>query len=495
MDQRLTGIRHPRAPPYPYPNERRGSPSCLLLAILAPLRINPHPSARIDLHPSPSGIHVTPMTSSGPFHPPHPDAARSLRPWIALAFTVLLGLSGTQVAAAQDTPAGSLFDPAIASHPGVVQALEILERDFDRQVEEWIHITEIPAPSGHEQERAEYLRQEFEALGLEVSIDSIGNVTARRPGTGGGPTIVYAAHMDTVFPLGTDITVRIDGDTLRAPGISDDSNELASMLALARAMDEAGLETRGDILFVGTVQEEVGLVGMTYWLDHNPEPDMLIALDSGLGSVSYGALGIYWTRYFFRGEAAHTLSSTGRPHPARAVSRAILSLYEMELPGGSDGAVMNVGMLEGGEIYNAIPAQVSFTLDLRSVDPELLDRLNDEVEARVAAAAAAEGVEWALEATNRTPAGGTEADLADRRTHPVVETTLHVHQHLGLEARAVASGATDANVAVARGIPAIATGTGRGGNAHTLAEWAYVPIQRTGMRMLLLLTASLAGVE
>lgn len=438
---------------------------------------------------------MTPLNSSRSSHPLHPGATRPFRHWVAFALGVVLGFSGPAPAAAQDVPSGSLFNPDLASHPGVVQALEILERDFERQVEEWIHLTQIPSPSGHEQERAAYLREQFEALGLEVTIDSIGNVTARRPGTGGGPTIVYAAHMDTVFPLGTDITVRIDGDTLRAPGISDDTNELAAMLALARAMDEAGLETRGDILFVGTVQEEVGLVGMRYWLDNNPEPDMLIALDSGLGGVSYGALGIYWTRYLFQGEAAHTLSSTGRPHPARALSRAILSLYEMELPTGSDGAVMNVGMLDGGEIYNAIPAQVSFTLDLRSVDPELLDRLNEEVEARVAAAAQAEGVQWAMEETNRTPAGGTEADLADRRTHPVVETTLHVHQHLGLEARAVASGATDANVAVARGIPAIATGTGRGGNAHTLAEWAYVPTQRTGMRMLLLLTASLAGVE
>jgi tripeptide aminopeptidase len=430
---------------------------------------------------------MTPMT---PMTPPPTSRPRALPSLLALA---VAGLAWTAPAAAQ-APEASLFTPDLERHPGVIQAAEILERDFDRQVQEWIQLTEIPAPSGHEAERAAFLQREFEALGLEVTIDSIGNVTARRPGVGGGPTLVYAAHMDTVFPLGTDITVRIHGDTLRAPGISDDTNELAAMLALARAMDEAGIQTRGDILFVGTVQEEVGLKGMTYWLDTNPEPDMLVALDSGLGGVSYGALGIYWTRYFFRGEAAHTLGSAGRPHPARALSRAILSIYEMELPTGPDGAVMNVGMLEGGQIFNAIPAEVSFTVDLRSVDPELLDPLNEEIEARVAAAAEAEGVDWALEAVNRTPAGGTEASLADRRRHPLVETALHVHEHLGFEARASASGATDANVAVARGIPAIATGTGRGGNAHTLQEWAYVPIQREGMRMLLLLTVSLAGL-
>lgn len=435
----------------------------------------------------------------------HP--ARTLRPSATRARTAALTLLAaaaalpaslalpTTPALAQDQAAGSIFSAAVAEHPAVIRAGEILERDFERQVEEWIHLTQIPAPSGQEDERGAYMRDAFEAMGLQVTTDAMGNVTATRPGTGGGPTIVYAVHMDTVFPLDTDVTVRIDGDTLRAPGISDNTNELAAILALARAMDEAGLETRGDIVFVATVEEEVGLKGMTYWLNNNPEPDMLIALDSGLGSVMYGALGIYWTRYFFRGEAAHTMASTGRPHPARALSRAILSVYELDLPSGSDGAVMNVGILDGGEIFNGIPEEVSFTLDLRSVDPELLERLNTEVEARIAAAAESEGVEWRLEAVNRTPAGGTEADLADRRTHPVVETTMDVHRHLGLDVRAVASGATDANVAVGRGIPAIATGTGRGGGAHSLAEWSYVPAQRTGMQMLILLTASLAGVE
>jgi tripeptide aminopeptidase len=247
---------------------------------------------------------MTPMT------PPPTSRPRAFPSLLALA---VAGLAWTVPAAAQ-APEASLFTPDLERHPGVIRAAEILERDFDRQVEEWIHITEIPAPSGHEEERAEYLRQEFEALGLEVTIDSIGNVTARRPGTGGGPTIVYAAHMDTVFPLGTDITVRIDGDTLRAPGISDDSNELASMLALARAMDEAGLQTRGDILFVGTVQEEVGLVGMTYWLD-TTQSRTCSSPWIRARAVSYGALGIYWTRYFFRGEAAHTLSSPAGPTP------------------------------------------------------------------------------------------------------------------------------------------------------------------------------------
>jgi tripeptide aminopeptidase len=422
-----------------------------------------------------------------------------VNPTATLRRTVLPGIALATLVGAHPAPAqqatGSRFEPALESHPAVTRALAALERDFPRQVEEWIRITEIPAPSGHERRRAEYMRQQLEGEGLEVTIDSIGNVVARRPGTGGGPSLVFAAHMDTVHPLETDVTVRIDGDTLRAPGVSDNSDELASILALVRAMNEANLRTRGDLVFIGTAQEETGLAGMRYWLDNNPAPDMLIALDSGLGSIAYGALGIYWSRYVFTGEGAHTLASAGRPHPARALSRAILSIYEIEVPAGPGGAVLNVGILEGGEIYNAIPREVSFTMDLRSVDPSLIDRLDGEIDQRVRRAAEQEGVEWRKEETSRSPAGGTEAALADRRGHPLVETALAVHRHLGVEAQAVASGATDANVAVVRGIPAIAIGTTRGGGAHTLGEWAHVPSARTGMRMLLLLTASLAGVE
>jgi tripeptide aminopeptidase len=421
----------------------------------------------------------------------------TLRPARRIACTVAAGLLLVlpAVAASGQQSPGSAFDPALAGHPAVAGALSVLERDFAQQVEEWIRITQIPAPSGREQRRAEYLSQQFREQGLEVGIDSIGNVVATRRGTGGGPTIVFAAHMDTVHPLETDVTVRIDGDTLRAPGVSDNSDELAAMLALVRAMNEANLRTPGDLVFIGTVQEEVGLVGMSYWLDDNPAPDMLIALDSGLGSVFYGAMGIYWSRYLFRGEGSHTLSSAGKPHPARALSRAILSVYGIEIPDGMGGAVLNVGMLDGGEIYNAIPREVSFTMDLRSVNPILLDMLDRQIDELVAAAAAEEGVAWAKEETSRTPAGGTEASLADRRAHPLVQTALDVHRHLGVEAQAIAAGATDANAAVARGIPAIAIGTGRGGGAHTLDEWAHVPSVATGMRMLLLLTASLAGVE
>jgi len=252
-------------------------------------------------------------------------------------------------AAAQQTQYQTRFTRALAEQPAARDALRWLDANFARQVEEWIRITEIPGKSEHEQARAAYVKAQLEAAGLTVTIDSIGNVIARRPGTGGGETVVFAAHLDTVHPQDTDVTVKRDGNIMRAPGIFDNSASVANMLAIVRAMNAANVRTRGDVIFIGTAQEELGLRGMSYWLDHNPGvADILIALDGGLPAVNYGALGIYWTRYFFRGAGSHTNTSAGKPHPARALAEAIRSIYEIRIPDGQGGAVYNVGMLDGG---------------------------------------------------------------------------------------------------------------------------------------------------
>lgn len=411
----------------------------------------------------------------------------------ALTLAALLPAALAAPAAAQQTHP-THFSAATANAPAVRDALAWLVTNFPAQIEEWVRITEIPAPSTQEQQRAAYIRAEMEKAGLEVTLDSIGNVTGRRRGTGGGPTVVFAGHMDTVHPMDTDVGVRRDGMMLRAPGVFDDSAALADMLAMIRAMNANGVRTRGDLLFVGTVQEELGLRGMDYWLAHNPRPDMVVAVDGGLGPVNYGALGIYWTRYHFTGEGSHTNTSAGKPHPARALADAVRSIYEIRIPEGRGGAVYNVGMLAGGKIFNAIPEDVSFTMDLRSVNPALLDSLDAEIGRRVAAAAEAHQVRWSHHVVQRHRAGGTEEMLRDRRAHPIVQTALDAHAFLGIEATAHASGSTDANVAVTRGIPAIAIGRALGGNQHTLSEWADAPTALPATKMLLLVAVSLAGL-
>lgn len=410
---------------------------------------------------------------------------------VLMLIGILIAAPGT----AQE-PYPTNFSPAVAQRAQVRDAIGRLERNFPSQVEEWIRITEIPGKSEHEEARAAYVRTEMERQGLTVTIDSIGNVIGRRPGTGGGQTVAFAAHLDTVHPLETDLTVRVAGDTLHAPGIFDNSASLANMLAVIRALNEADIQTRGELIFIGTTQEEVGLRGMAYWLDSNPgATDVLVALDGGLGSVNYGALGIYWTRYFFRGEGSHTVTSTGKPHPVRALARAVESIYELRVPEGRGGAVFNVGMVDGGLIFNGIPQEVSFTMDLRSVNPVLLDSLNTEIEARVARAAEAERVELETEVVIRNPAGGTPEMLQEQRRHPLIQTAVDIHQFLGIGTRAVPTGSTDANMGVVRGIPTISVGRSFGGEQHTLQEWAHVPSALAATKMVLLLAVSMAGMR
>lgn len=413
----------------------------------------------------------------------------------ALAVTALLALFTAGDAAAQQAYP-TAWDPALLNRPDVRAALAHLERGMPRQVEEWIHIAQMPGAPGEEQQRGTYVRAEMEKAGLAVRVDSMGNVTGVRRGTGGGPTIVFAAHMDIVFPRETDVRVRRDGDTLRAPGVFDNSASVANMLATIRALNAARIVTKGDLVFVGTVQEEIGLRGMDYWLRHNPRPDLLIAMDGGLGPINYGALGIYWTRYRYKASGAHTLQSRGRPTPVKALADAIDRIYALQPPPLPNGAVINVGQVHGGVIFNGIPQDLFFTVDLRSSDPALLDSLDREITRIARESAEREGVELVVEVEQKNGAGGTEAMLAGARRHPLVQTAIDIQRHLGVRvgmpgaAEALATGSTDANVGVVMGIPSISIGRSYGGNNHTLTEWAHWPSALEGTKLTLLLATT-----
>jgi acetylornithine deacetylase/succinyl-diaminopimelate desuccinylase-like protein len=411
----------------------------------------------------------------------------------------LMPLLGAAPAAAQQPSYPTRFSPSVAEAPAVRDALDYVDRHFDAQVAEWIRITEMPAKSEHEERRGAYVKAQLEALGLPVTVDSMGNVTTRLPGTGGGPTLVFAAHLDTVHPMETDVTVTRRGDQLLAPGVFDNSASVVNALQAVRALLASGVKTRGDVVFVWTVQEELGLRGMAYWLDRHPTvTGLLVALDGGLGSVSYGALGIYWSRMVFTGEGAHTNNSRGRPHPARAAAKCILDIYEIPLPppGAPVSAVYNVGMWRGGHVVNAIPQEVSFTVDLRTVDPALLARLDSTIVSTCRRAAEVEKVGFEREFIQKNEAGGRPEQLADRRAHPLVQTAVDVLRYLGVELtagrEASPSGSTDANVGVVRGIPSISVGRSRGGDQHTLSEWSDVPSARVGTKQIILLTATMA---
>ena len=401
-----------------------------------------------------------------------------------------------QPLAAQTYPTS--WNPDLLKRADVKSAMAMLEQRFPSQVDEWIRIAEMPGKSRLEQQRGAYVKAVFEKEGLKVSVDSIGNVTGVRKGTGGGPTIVIAAHTDIVFPPETNTKVRRSGDTLFAPGVGDNTASVGNMLSTLRVMNATKFTSKGDIIFIGTVQEELGLKGMDYWLAHNPKPDLLIVPDGAYGSVSYGALGIYWTKFVFTHPGAHTLSSRGIPTPVKAVAKAIDRLYQLQFEALPNGAVMNIGQIHGGNIFNAVPQELYFTVDLRSSDPALLDSLDRTITRITQEVAAEQKVGLRVEIEQKSGAGGTEKQLEGARAHPLVQTAVDINRALGMSpgmpgaSEAVATGATDANPGVVRKIPSIAIGGSKANGAHQLTEFALASSALPSTKLLYLLTATFA---
>lgn len=419
-----------------------------------------------------------------------------MRRSLSLFAVTCAALSLSQPLAAQTYPTS--WNPELLKRADVKSAMAMLEQRFPSQVEEWIRIAEMPGKSRLEQQRGAYVKSVFEKEGLEVSVDSMGNVTGVRKGTGGGPTIVIAAHTDIVFPPETNTKVRRSGDTLFAPGVGDNTASVANMLSTLRVMNATKFTSKGDIIFIGTVQEELGLKGMEYWLQHNPKPDLLIVPDGAYGSVAYGALGIYWTRFVFTHPGAHTLSSRGIPTPVKAVAKAIDRLYQLQFDALPNGAVMNIGQIHGGNIFNAVPQELYFTVDLRSSDPALLDSLDRTIVRITKEVAEEQKVGLRVEVEQKSGAGGTEKQLEGARAHPIVQTAVDINRALGMTpgmpgaSEAVATGATDANPGVVRKIPSIAIGGSKATGAHQLTEFALASSALPSTKLLYLLTATFA---
>lgn len=394
------------------------------------------------------------------------------------------------------------FQPSLVEKPEIRKAMQSVDERATGIVEEWIRLVETPAPSTKEQARAKYIRAEMEKLGLkDIRTDDLFNVSGVRKGTGGGPTVVIAAHMDTVFPEGTDLKVKREGDILRAPGVGDDTSNLMATLEMFRALDRGGVKTKGDLIFLASVQEELGLLGAKHWLETSGyKPDMFVAADLGLSDVWYGALRINQFKFIYTSPGAHTLESRGAPSPAKAVAKAITALYEIPLPPIAPGLdtfkvpVMNVGMLGGGTVVNAVPREAWFTVDLRSVDSVTQDKLDSAVVSAARRAADEEQVGFRME--RRMAIDYSKAQPAETRLHqPVVQTALAVANYFrkagtpAIVPRDV--GSTDANIAISMGIPAVAVGAAVERMPHRLEESAEASSIIPGIKGLIALVYSM----
>lgn len=394
------------------------------------------------------------------------------------------------------------FQPALLDRPDVKLAMQSVDNRAAAIIDEWIKLVEIPAPSTKEQRRAEYMRAEMQKAGLtDIKVDAMSNVSGVRKGTGGGPVVVFCAHMDTVFPEGTDLTVKREGDVLRAPGIGDDTSNLMATLEMFRALQRGDIATYGDLIFLASAQEEVGLLGAKHWLETSGyTPDMFVAVDLSSEEVWYGALRITQYKFFYTSPGAHTMESRDGPSPAKAVSSAIAAMYEIRLPPVASGLgsfklpVINVGMLGGGTVVNAVPREAWFTVDLRSLETPTQNRLEQEVELTAKQIADRHGVGFRPE--KRMAVDYSKArPQAERLKHVVVQTALATSNYFrkaGTPAIVAADvGSTDANMAVAMGIPAVAVGAVTERFAHRLEENADASSIVPGIKSLIALAVSL----
>ena len=363
-------------------------------------------------------------------------------------------------------------------HPRVRAMLDTLRTSNAWTIGEQISICEIPAPPFKEQARAEEMRRRFATLGLRsVRLDGEGNVIAERPGIGGGPTVVISGHLDTVFPESTDVRVKRAGTRLTAPGISDDCRGLAVMLAVARSLDAARVQTRGTLIFVGTVGEEGpgNLRGVRHLVDSSlaRRMDYFISVDGGGRTITSRAVGSHRYRVTYSGGGGHSFGDFGRPSATHALGRAIASIATFRVPA-SPKTTFNVGAITGGTSVNAIAERAAMDVDLRSESPTALDSLDavfrqavskalDDENAR--ASSATERLQVKIDTIGIRPAG-SQPDSAR-----IVRVAVQTARLLGFDDR-TQSQSTDANYPMSRGVPAITIeGGGQSANAHSLAEW------------------------
>jgi tripeptide aminopeptidase len=396
------------------------------------------------------------------------------------------------------------FQPSLLEKPEVKKAMQSVDDRATGIIDEWIRLVEIPAPSGKEQARAKYIRAEMEKLGLtEIKTDDIFNVSGVRKGIGGGPSVVFAAHTDTVFPEGTDLKVKREGDILRAPGMGDDTSNLMAVLEMFRALNRGGVKTKGDLIFLASVQEELGLLGAKHWLETSGyKPDLFVAADVSSNDVWYGALRIDQFKFFYTSPGAHTLESRGGPSPAKAVAKAITTLYEIPLPPVAEGLgtfklpTMNVGMIGGGTVVNAVPREAWFTVDLRSLDSSTQDKLQTVVVSAARRVGEQEGVGFRME-TKMGVDYSKARPQKERLNHPLVQTALATSNYFRKKGTPEIVpqdvGSTDANIAISMGIPGVAIGATQEKMPHRLEEYSEASSMVPGIKSFIALAVALTS--
>ena len=374
------------------------------------------------------------------------------------------------------------------------RAFDYVDAQRDEILAEWKAITEINAPSGKERERAEYVKKLLESYHLDkVYGDAKGNVIAIRKGTGGGKAVVFDAHLDTVFQPGLKIKAEVRDGKIFAPGVGDDTRNVEALLAGIRALNQAGIKTKADLIFAFTVEEETSFGGATHFIKENKDRiGQYVALDGGFEGLTYGGIGINWYKHHFIGPGGHTRSRTPPYSATLPLARAIARIYALELPQDPD-VNINIGMLGGAEVVNAKASDAWFTVDLRSTDQKLID----EYERRIADIVREEAERYGMrvkteDVEDRIPA----AQVPGNRESFTVRMAEAVHRAVGFQNVTLSPTASNnANVALLAGLNATSTGAGPCGGDHSLGEWCEIEPFYRGVKKTVLLMVALAGSQ
>lgn len=366
-----------------------------------------------------------------------------------------------------------------------------------------LQIARIPAPPFGEAARAEWLREKFTAIGLQaVEVDEVGNVIGVLPGQDPElPAIAVTAHLDTVFPADTEITIHEDRDRLYGPGVSDNAAGLTAMLAIAMCMREARIRSESDLIFIGNVGEEGegDLRGFRHLFQQAKWRERLgytIVIDgSGTDAVIGQALGSRRFEVVVRGPGGHSWSDFGQPNPIVAVSRVVSRFSQTALPS-SPKTTFNFGVISGGTSVNSIPEIAQVSIDLRSASAEELQRLEDEMRGVIQTeipTRARDGVPAKLSVEIKKigdrPAGDLPSDCR------ILEVMRAVDAHLGITSQ-MRRASTDANIPISLRLEAITVGAGgNGGGAHSLREWFDPTGRSLALKRVLLAVLALAGLE
>jgi acetylornithine deacetylase/succinyl-diaminopimelate desuccinylase-like protein len=385
-------------------------------------------------------------------------------------------------------------------------AQSFIEKDYDRFMSEIVQLTEIEAPPFKEEKRAKVYLEMLRQHGLaNVEIDAEGNVMGIRKGTGGGPLIAIAAHLDTVFPQGTDVKVKKKGTVWSAPGIGDDTRSLAELLSILRAMEAAKIQTKSDILFIGDVGEEGqgDLRGMKYLFQKGPYKGRISAFMSMEGGASdrltNAGVGSKRYRVTFKGPGGHSYGAFGIVSPAFALGNAIAKFGQLQVPSHPK-TTYSVGVIGGGTSVNSIPFESWMEIDMRSEAKAELDDLaekfiglmHDAVDEENRTRDTSQGkIELKMELMGERPSGETSLDT------PLVQSVSAAIKGFGMTP-SFSSSSTDSNIPISLGIPALTIGAGgRGGRSHSLDE--FIDVEKTsavkGVTVSLAILLSVAGTQ